>query len=73
MYDLDADLDNLRVRPTSTTSNDLTVPSSDSQTASSSGSSFVHWLVVNVPTGSDTESGTTLLSYQVGWEINSLL
>ena len=56
MFDLDADLNNLRLRPNS---NDLGVTPSPA-----AGSNFVHWLAVNVPAGGDTESGTTLLSYQ---------
>ena len=64
MFDLDADLNNLRV---TTTDNGI------GATSSSAGSNFVHWLAVNVPTGGDTESGTTLLSYQVGWEHHYLV
>ena len=64
MFDLDADLDNLRVTATDT---------DPGATSSWAGSNFVHWLAVNVPAGGDTESGTTLLSYQVGWEYHLIL
>ena len=69
MFDLDADLNNLRV---TSTANGIGIPSSNAQTSSSE-SNFVHWLAVNVPAGGDTESGTTLLSYQVGWKHHYLV